>query len=99
VGVGRRGRHRHRRDRDGRHLDRHAAVITFTGSYGLTLDAGQYPLYLDWDGEAVRIDAPPGGSTSPQTVTIAARAQQNTAAQVHVSGEAVDLYHAAVFGF
>jgi hypothetical protein len=36
-------------------------VITFTGSYGLTLDAGQYPLYLDWDGEAVRIDAPPGG--------------------------------------
>jgi hypothetical protein len=47
--------------------------ITFTGSYGLTLDAGQYPLYLDWDGEAVRIDAPPGGSTSPQTVTIAAR--------------------------
>jgi hypothetical protein len=73
--------------------------ITFTGSYGLTLDAGQYPLYLDWDGEAVRIDAPPGGSTSPQTVTIAARAQQNTAAQVHVSGESVELYHAAVFGF
>jgi hypothetical protein len=73
--------------------------ITFTGSYGLTLDAGQYPLYLDWDGEAIRIDAPPGGSTSPQTVTIAARAQQNTAAQVHVSGEAVELYHAAVFGF
>jgi hypothetical protein len=74
-------------------------VITFTGSYGLTLDAGQYPLYLDWDGEAVRIDAPPGGSTSPQTVTIAARAQQNTAAQVHVSGEAVEIFHAAVWGF
>jgi hypothetical protein len=73
--------------------------ITFTGSYGLTLDAGQYPLYLDWDGEAIRIDAPPGGSTSPQTVTIAARAQQNTAAQVHVSGEAVEIRHAAVWGF
>jgi hypothetical protein len=74
-------------------------VITFTGSYGLTLDAGQYPLYLDWDGEVVRVDAPPGGSTSPQTVTIAARAQQNTAAQVHVSGESVELYHASVWGF
>jgi hypothetical protein len=73
--------------------------ITFTGSYGLTLDAGQYPLYLDWDGEAVRIDAPPGGSTSPQTVTIAARGQLNTAAQVHVSGEAIEIFHAAVWGF
>jgi hypothetical protein len=73
--------------------------ITFTGSYGLTLDAGQYPLYLDWDGEAVRIDAPPGGSTSPQTVTIAARGQLNTAAQVHVSGESVTVWHEAVFGF
>jgi hypothetical protein len=73
--------------------------ITFTGGYGLTLDAGQYPLYLDWDGEAVRINAPPGGSTSPQTVTIAARAQQNTAAQVHVSGESVTVWEEAVWGF
>jgi hypothetical protein len=73
--------------------------ITFTGSYGLTLDAGQYPLYLDWDGEAVRIDAPPGGSTSPQTVTIAARGQLNTAAQVHVLDEAVTVRHEAVWGF
>jgi hypothetical protein len=73
--------------------------ITFTGGYGLTLDAGQYPLYLSWDGEAVRIDAPPGGSTSPQTVTIAARGQLNTAAQVHVSGESVTVWHEAVFGF
>jgi hypothetical protein len=73
--------------------------ITFTGGYGLTLDAGQYPLYLSWDGEAVRIDAPPGGSTSPQTVTIAARGQLNTAAQVHVSGESVTVRHEAVWGF
>jgi hypothetical protein len=74
-------------------------VITFTGGYGLTLDAAQYPLYLDWDGEAVRIDAPPAGSTSPQTVTIAARAQQNTAAQVHLVGEAVTVFEEAVWGF
>jgi hypothetical protein len=73
--------------------------ITFSGSFGLTVDAGQYPLYLDWDGEAIRIDAAPGGSTSPQTVTIAARGELNTAAQVHVSGESVTVWKEAVWGF
>lgn len=75
------------------------AAITFTGGFGLTTDPADYPLYLDWDGEVVRIDTPPGGTTSPQTVTIAARAQQLTAAQVHVAGEAVDLYKPATWGF
>ena len=74
-------------------------VITFTGSAGLTLDAGQYPLYLDWNGEAVQISAPPAGPTSPQTVTTAARGALSTGAQVHLAGEPVELWKCAVFGF
>jgi hypothetical protein len=73
-------------------------AVTFTG-VGLTLDPGQYPIYLDWDGEAVRVDAPPAAATSPQTVTIAARGQLDTAAQIHVVGEAVDIWHSLVWGF
>lgn len=76
------------------------AVVTFSGTgNGLSTSAGDYPLYLAWNGEIVRIDSPPGGSTSPQTVTIAARGQMSTAAQTHPSGQSIDLYHAAVWGF
>jgi hypothetical protein len=97
VGVGDRGRHRHRRDRDGRHLDG-TLVITFTGSVRADPRRRAVPAVPGLGRRSVRIDAPPGGSTSPQTVTIAARAQQNTAAQVHVSGEAVEIFHAGRLG-
>ena len=68
--------------------------VIITSSSPASTAAGDYPVDLDWLGEAITVTAP-GGSTSPQTFPVTARGVGPTVARVHAAGEAVDAWHAA----
>lgn len=71
-----------------------SASLTFTGgaSNGLTLDAADYPMLLDVNGECVRVASAPAGSTSPQAITLSARGLNGTVARAHSASEPVTVY-------
>lgn len=71
-------------------------TVVITTTSPLTTDAGEYPMDLDWLGERITISGVGGGS-SPQTATVTARGVAPTVARVHVTGQAVDVWHAARF--
>lgn len=71
-------------------------VITSTGP-ALTTSAGEYPLYLNLDGETVQVTAAPASGSSPQTVTIV-RGQLSTVARAHTAGYNVQIYPQAGYG-
>jgi hypothetical protein len=73
-------------------------TVIVTSSSPASTSAGDYPTDLDWLGERITVTAP-GGGTSPQTFTVTARGVAPSVARVHASGEAVDGWHAATFGF
>jgi hypothetical protein len=66
-------------------------VATTTIGQPFTVAAGAYPMTLDWNGEHVTITSAPASSTSPQTLTITARAVNGTVARSHVAGESLDV--------
>jgi hypothetical protein len=53
---------------------------------------------LNINGERVTVSSAPGGSTSPQTVTIV-RGVAPTVARAHTAGDAVDVWDADCFAF
>lgn len=71
-------------------------TITSTGP-ALTALAGEYPLYLNLDGETVQVNAAPASSTSPQTVTVV-RGVLGSVARSHAAGTTVQVYPQAGFG-
>lgn len=74
-------------------------VLTSVGGPALSTAAGDYPLFLSWGSEVVRVDGPPASGVSPQTVLVAARGQQGTAAVAHVAGEPVGIWQSGSWGF
>lgn len=73
-----------------------SVVITSTGP-ALSSSAGEYPLYLNLDGETVQVTSAPASSTSPQTVTIV-RGVLGSVARAHAAGTTVQVYPQAGFG-
>lgn len=57
-----------------------------------TTKAGSYPLYIQVDAEVIKLNAAPGGSTSPQTFSSISRAQQGTTAAAHASNAPVTIW-------
>ena len=55
-----------------------------------------WPSDLDWNGEIITCSAP-GGSTSPQTLTVTARGVDASVARSHSAGEVIDVAYAATF--
>lgn len=77
-------------------------IIITTSVTGLFMStsAGDYPLDLDWNGERVTVtSAPSAGAGVTQTLTLTARGVAPSVARIHVSGETIDVYHAAAFAF
>lgn len=74
-------------------------TVVVTTAFGptMTTTVGAYPLDLDWNGEHITVSGPPAGSTSPQTLTVSARAVNGTVARVHGTGESVNVALAAAF--
>lgn len=72
-------------------------TVIITTTSPLTTTGGEYSMDLDWNGERVTVSVP-GGSTSPQTVTVTARGVAPSVARVHATGESVDIWHAWTFG-
>ena len=73
-----------------------SVVITWSGSQSLSTVAGDYPLDLNIAGERCTVTAAPGGSSSPQTLTIT-RGVAPTLARAHVAGDTVDLWDTTRF--
>lgn len=71
-------------------------TITTSGPT-LTTSAGEYPLYLNLDGETVQVTGAPASGTSPQTVTIV-RGVLGTVARAHTAGYFVQVYPQAGYG-
>lgn len=72
-------------------------VTTLAGHPVLSPLAGDYPLTLDWSGEAVTVTSAPGSSTSPQTLTVTGRGAAGTVARSHATGEAIGVWHTAAW--
>ena len=66
-------------------------VVTTGSGPTLSTDAGDYPCTFDWNGEYVTANNPPGGSSSPQTLTIDTRGVPPSVARTHGSGEAFNV--------
>ena len=62
------------------------------------IEATAYPHTVNWNGEQITITSAPASSTSPQTLTITARAAGGTVARVHAAGEPVDVAYPATAG-
>ncbi len=75
-----------------------SVTLTWTGGAALSTSAGDYPMDLDINGERVTVSAAPGGSSSPQTVTIV-RGVAPTVARAHSAGDAVDVWDVARFTY
>jgi hypothetical protein len=65
--------------------------LTWTDGAPLSTDSGDYPMDLDINGERVTVSSAPGGSSSPQTVTIV-RGVSPTVARAHADGEPVQVW-------
>jgi hypothetical protein len=68
-------------------------ITTAAGKPTLTTVSARYPMNVQLDEEVLTITAAPGGSTSPQTVTVT-RGQQGTPAAAHPAGSVLNLYPA-----
>ncbi len=73
-------------------------LIVTSATSPQTNAGGEFPRDLNWNGERVTVSAV-GGSTSPQTFTVSARGVAPTVARAHLTGEPVDLWHAATVAF
>lgn len=71
-------------------------TVVVTTASGPALTTTGYPRTLNWNGEHVTVSAP-GGSTSPQTLTVTARAVNGTVARAHAAGEPVNIALPAAF--
>gem|GEM_PF-6185646 len=73
-------------------------IVVTTAATPLSTAAGDYPMTLLWESEAVVIPSPPGSSTSPQTLTIGTRGADGTTAVAHTTATSIDVWHPAVWG-
>jgi hypothetical protein len=73
-------------------------TVIITSTSPLTTTGGEYPMDLDWSGERITISGV-GGSTSPQTATVTARGVAPGVARSHVTGDTVNIWHAAANSF
>ena len=73
-------------------------VVTTVSGPTLSTDAANYPQDFSWYGERVTVTSAPGGSTSPQTVTVTARGVAPSVARTHGSGEPFDVFDPALAG-
>lgn len=72
-------------------------VATTGGAPTWSTSAADYPLDVDWHGERCTVTSAPGGSGSPQTLTITARGVAPSVARVHSTGEPVDIWTGAAW--
>ncbi len=73
-------------------------VITTTGT-PWTVDAADYPMDLDWNGERLTVNTAPASPTSPQTMTVTSRGVAPTGARIHAADEAIDMWLSAPVAF
>lgn len=73
-------------------------VVTTVSGPTLSTDAGDYPRDFSWSGERVTVAAPPGGASSPQTITVTVRGVAPSVARTHGSGEPFDVWNPGAAG-
>lgn len=67
------------------------AVVTSGSSPTFSTTGGDYPLQIRIDEEVLTVSSAPGGSSSPQTLTVT-RGQAGTIAAAHAAGAQITLY-------
>jgi hypothetical protein len=67
-------------------------ITSQAGTPTFTTSAGAYPLKITIGSERLRLNNPPGGSTSPQTFTGVTRGVDGTTAAAHTTGDGVTLW-------
>lgn len=74
-------------------------VVITTAGVTWSINAGDYPMDVDYNGERITLTSAPGGTTSPQSFTGVTRGVAPTVARAHTSGEPIDVADAIRFAF